>query len=103
MWGVKALPIVSPIKILAGAENGFGLEIGTVGNLIAIVVANIAPKSQGKGKCKKINKIEPETAINRANSILKIFIIYKVEIYFIASKASFFTIFVYFKSSSSSE
>ena len=55
--GVKALPIIKPIKILAGAENIFGFWIGSFSNLMAIEVVKIAPKSHGSGRCKKINKI----------------------------------------------
>jgi hypothetical protein len=66
---VNALPIIKPIKILAGAEKIFGLCIGSFSNLIANEVVKIAPKSQGSGKCKNINNTEPQKPIKIANNI----------------------------------
>ena len=67
--GVKALPIIKPIKILAGAENIFGFWIGSFSNLMAIEVVKIAPESQGRGRCKKINKTEPQKPMKSASNI----------------------------------
>jgi hypothetical protein len=63
--------------IRAGAENTFGLLIGSLSNLIAIDEAKIAPSSQGRGKDRYINITDPIAPIKRASNIEgKLFRIY---------------------------
>ena len=66
---MKALPIIKPISILAGEENILGLCMGSFSNLIAREVVKIAPKSQGRGRCKSINKTEPKKPMKIASNI----------------------------------
>jgi hypothetical protein len=44
-------------------------ELEVFSNLMAIEVVKIAPKSHGRGRCKKINKTEPQKPMKSASNI----------------------------------